>query len=107
MNSFLRSAAYRREKSCGLAMSQVFECQRCGERVIHVVKRVVIQKAALMSSFMLRCNAESAMRYSCLSAIIGSTWVARRAGIQQASSATPSSIRETARKVTGSAALTP
>ena len=45
--------------------------------------------------------------HSVLSAIIGSTWVARRAGIKHASSATTSSTIETPVNVSGSVADTP
>src|SRR5262247_79176 len=45
--------------------------------------------------------------YSYLSAIIGSTFAARRAGIQQASRATPASKTDTPMKVSGSVAVTP
>src|SRR5262249_27136788 len=45
--------------------------------------------------------------HSHLNAIIGSTFVARRAGSQQASSATPASNVATMTKVTGSVTLTP
>lgn len=45
--------------------------------------------------------------YSDLSAISGSTFIARRAGILQAASATSDSIIATAAKVIGSFALTP
>jgi predicted RNA binding protein YcfA (HicA-like mRNA interferase family) len=45
--------------------------------------------------------------YSCLSAAMGSTLAARRAGIQEASNATPVRTRDTATNVRGSVGLTP
>jgi hypothetical protein len=49
----------------------------------------------------------SSLPYSCRSATIGSTFVARRAAMQQASNATASSAMDTAMKVSGSLLLTP
>jgi hypothetical protein len=55
----------------------------------------------------LKADRKKKVRHSTLTAAIGSTLVARRAGIQQASSATTMSVTVTTTSVIGSVALTP
>jgi hypothetical protein len=58
--------------------------------------------ATLLPFSWFACDAAGGITYSYLSATMGSTFIARRAGMQQASSATMDRIAATATNVNGS-----